>query len=80
MGIVVNAVSAGVVQTDALQHFPQWREEFSQRIAEIAARTPAGRIVTAEDIAGVVAWLCSPDAFMIRGQVLLVDGGFTLGF
>ncbi len=80
LGIVVNAVSAGVVETDALQHFPQWREELSQRINEIATRTPAGRIVTADDIAGVVAWLCTPDAFMIRGQVLLVDGGFTLGF
>ncbi|GAB4573508.1 MAG: enoyl-[acyl-carrier-protein] reductase FabL [Anaerolineae bacterium] len=80
MNIAVNAVSAGVVQTDALQHFPQWREELSQRIDEIAAHTPAGRIVMAEDVAGVVAWLCTPDAFMIRGQVILIDGGFTLGF
>jgi len=80
LGIVVNAVSAGVVQTDALQHFPQWREEFSRRMADITARTPAGRIVTAEDVAGVVAWLCTPDAAMIRGQVLVVDGGFTLTF
>lgn len=78
--IVVNAVSAGVVQTDALQHFPQWRDELSARMDEIAEHTPAGRIVTAEDIAGVVAWLCTPDARMIRGQVLLIDGGFTLGF
>lgn len=80
LNIAVNAVSAGVVQTDALQHFPQWRDELSARMDEIAAHTPAGRIVTAEDIAGVVAWLCTPDAQMIRGQVLLIDGGFTLGF
>ncbi len=80
MNIAVNAVSAGVVQTDALQHFPQWRDELSARMDEIAAHTPAGRIVTAEDVAGVVAWLCTPDAAMIRGQVILIDGGFTLGF
>jgi enoyl-[acyl-carrier protein] reductase III len=80
MNIVVNAVSAGVVQTDALQHFPQWRDELSQRMDEIAQHTPAGRIVTSEDVAGVVAWLCTPDAAMIRGQVILIDGGFTLGF
>jgi enoyl-[acyl-carrier protein] reductase III len=80
MGIAVNAVSAGVVETDALQHFPIWREQLSERIDAIAAHTPAGRIVTSGDVAGVVAWLCSPDAAMIRGQVIVVDGGFTLGF
>jgi enoyl-[acyl-carrier protein] reductase III len=80
MNIVVNAVSAGVVETDALRHFPIWREQLEERLDLFAAHTPAGRIVTAEDVAGVVAWLCSKDAFMIRGQVIAVDGGFTLGF
>jgi enoyl-[acyl-carrier protein] reductase III len=80
MNIVVNAVSAGVVETDALKHFPIWREQLGERIDAIAGHTPAGRIVTSEDVAGVVAWLCGPDAAMIRGQVIVVDGGFTLGF
>lgn len=80
MNVVVNAVSAGVVETDALKHFPIWREQLSERIDAIAAHTPAGRIVTSEDVAGVVAWLCGPDAAMVRGQVIVVDGGFTLGF
>jgi enoyl-[acyl-carrier protein] reductase III len=39
---------------------------------------PVGRLVTPEDIAGAVAFLCSPDAAMIRGQVVIVDGGFSL--
>jgi len=41
-------------------------------------RTPAGRLVEPEDVAGAVAFLCSPDAGMIRGHTLIVDGGFSL--
>jgi enoyl-[acyl-carrier protein] reductase III len=75
-GIVVNAVSPGVVPTDALQHFAALRD--AQLIDRLAARTPAGRLATPEDVAGVVAFLCSPDAEMIRGQVLTIDGGAGL--
>ncbi len=78
--IVVNAVSAGMVQTDALQHFPGMREHFEERFNYALARTPAGQLLTAEDVAGVVAFLCSPEAFMIRGQTILIDGGASLGF
>ncbi len=80
LNIVVNAVSAGVVETDALQYFPIWRDELNERLDAIVERTPAGRIVTSEDVANVVAWLCSPEASMIRGQIIVVDGGFTLAF
>jgi enoyl-[acyl-carrier protein] reductase III len=73
-GIRVNAVSGGVVETDALQHFPN-REAMVTAARE---RTPAGRMVEPDDIAGAVAFLCSPDADMIRGQTLIVDGGFSL--
>ena len=72
-GISVNAVSGGYVDTDALDHFPN-REE----MLEAGHRTPAGRMVAAEDIAKVVAFLCGEDAAMIRGQVIVVDGGATL--
>lgn len=78
MNIVVNAVSAGIVETDALKHFAQMRAEFGDRLDIARAHTPAGRIVTVEDVAAAVAFLCSPDAAMIRGQILLVDGGYTL--
>jgi enoyl-[acyl-carrier protein] reductase III len=73
-GIRVNAVSGGLVETGALEHFPN-REEM---LAASRARTPAGRMVEPEDMAGAVAFLCSPDAEMVRGQVLVVDGGFSL--
>jgi len=78
LGIVVNAVSASIVETDALKHFPAMREAAEERFADARARTPAGRLLTSEDVAGVVAFLCSPDASMIRGQTLLVDGGALL--
>jgi enoyl-[acyl-carrier protein] reductase III len=73
-GIRVNAVSGGVVETGALDHFPN-REEM---LGAARGRTPAGRMVTVEDMAGAVMFLCSPDAEMIRGQTLVVDGGFSL--
>jgi enoyl-[acyl-carrier protein] reductase III len=72
--IVVNAVSGGIVETDALKHFPRRDLMISQGLE----RTPAGRLATPADIAKVVAFLCSPDADMIRGQTIVVDGGFTL--
>jgi enoyl-[acyl-carrier protein] reductase III len=73
-GIRVNAVSGGVVETGALEHFPN-KEEM---IRAAQRRTPAGRMVTPEDIAGAVTFLASPEADMIRGQTLIVDGGFSL--
>jgi enoyl-[acyl-carrier protein] reductase III len=77
--IVVNAVSAGVVNTDALQHFEVMKEWIDERLNFASERTPAGRLVSVEDVAAAVTFLCSRDASMIRGHVLLVDGGFTLG-
>jgi enoyl-[acyl-carrier protein] reductase III len=72
-GIRVNTVSAGVVETGALDHFPN-REE----MLGTAERTPAGRLVEPDDIAGAVSFLCSEDATMVCGQTLVVDGGFSL--
>jgi enoyl-[acyl-carrier protein] reductase III len=73
-GIRVNAVSAGLVETEALEHFPNR----AQMLEHCRARTPAGRLVEPDDIAAVVAYLCSPAAEMVRGHTLVVDGGFSL--
>jgi enoyl-[acyl-carrier protein] reductase III len=73
-GIRVNAVSAGVVETEALEHFPNKDEMVRQGIQ----RSPTGRLVEPEDLADAVTWLCSPGAEMVRGHTLVVDGGFSL--
>jgi enoyl-[acyl-carrier protein] reductase III len=73
-GIRVNTVSAGVVDTDALAHFPN-REAL---LADFARRTPAGPTLSPEDVANAVYLLCLPEASMINGHTLVVDGGFAI--
>jgi len=72
-GIRVNAVSAGVVETGALEHFPN-----KEAMLEMGKRNPVGRIVTPGDVAACVTFLCSTEADMIRGQTLVIDGGWSL--
>jgi enoyl-[acyl-carrier protein] reductase III len=74
-GIVVNAVSPGIVETDSLKFFPIDVEETLQ---QATARTPARRVTMPEDVAKVVAFLCSDDAAMIVGQTIVVDGGWSI--
>jgi enoyl-[acyl-carrier protein] reductase III len=73
-GIRVNTVSAGVVETEALEHFPNKE----QMLSAGRERTPAGRLVEPSDVAEAVTWLCSPGAAMVCGHTLVVDGGFSL--
>jgi enoyl-[acyl-carrier protein] reductase III len=73
-GIRANSVSGGVVDTEALDYFPNKE----QMLAWARDRTPAGRMVAPADLAEAVVFLCSPAAEMIRGQTLVVDGGFSL--
>ncbi|MGJ7911577.1 enoyl-[acyl-carrier-protein] reductase FabL [Neobacillus sp. LXY-1] len=72
--IIVNAVSGGAVDTEALKHFPN-REEM---LREAAEKTPAGKMVEIEDIVNCVMFLISGDSSMIRGQTIIVDGGISL--
>ncbi len=73
-GIRVNIVSAGVVDTDALKYFPN-REEL---LAGYAARTPAGPTLSVDDVAAAAYLLCLPEANMINGHTLVVDGGYCI--
>jgi enoyl-[acyl-carrier protein] reductase III len=72
--IKVNAVCAGFVDTDSTRLL----EGFKEVAADVAARTPAGRIAQPEDIAGVVMLLCRSDADWVRGQTIVADGGYSL--
>jgi enoyl-[acyl-carrier protein] reductase III len=74
LGIRVNGVSGAVVDTGALEHFPN-RDEM---LASGRDRTPAGRILEPQDLANAVAWLASPESSMVIGQTLIVDGGYSL--
>lgn len=72
--IRVNAVSGGLVDTDATRSFPH-QELFKK---EVIKRTPAGRIGNPEDLAKVVIFLASPEAEWIYGQTMTADGGLSL--
>ena len=72
-GISVNAVAGGLVDTEALDHFPE-----GEQMRSAGRETLLGRMLTGDDIAKVVAFLCTEEAATIRGQVLVVDGGATL--
>jgi enoyl-[acyl-carrier protein] reductase III len=72
--IRVNAVSAGLIETGALEYFAR-RDEM---LEFFRSRTPAGRLVEPRHIADVVCFLASREAEMIRGQTLVVDGGYAV--
>jgi enoyl-[acyl-carrier protein] reductase III len=76
--IVVNAVSPGVVMTDALSHFESFREDEGGLVEKVLESTPNGRLCTPSDVADVVTFLCSPAAQMICGQTIIMDGGHSL--
>jgi enoyl-[acyl-carrier protein] reductase III len=73
-GICVNGVAAAAVETEALKLYTSTPD-----LPPLAWQTtPAGRMVQPEDIANVVTFLCSDEAAMIRGQIIIIDGGVSL--
>ncbi len=74
--ITVNAIAPGIVETDALKHFSFMQQ--GDIIQKVVNQTPAGRLVTPGDVAELAAFLCSASADMIRGQIITIDGGYTL--
>jgi enoyl-[acyl-carrier protein] reductase III len=73
--IRVNCVAAGAVETEALKIYAG---EKSLPAFMAVQSTPAGRMVLPEDVANLVAFLCSDDSYMIRGQVITIDGGYSI--
>lgn len=73
-GILMNTISAGVVDTDALKHFPN-REHL---LDEYQSRALSARPLTPEDVANAVYLLCLPEAAMIKGQTIFVDAGYSI--
>ncbi len=76
LNIRVNAVAGGFIETESISRLPAY-EQIRSRVAQ---HTPLGRIGQPEDIAEVVAFLLSPSARWIQGQVIVADGGFSLGY
>lgn len=72
--VSVNTISAGVVDTDALKHFPN-RE---QLLDEHQMRSLVGRSLLPSDVADVAYMLCLPESQMIRGQTIVVDAGYSI--
>lgn len=66
----------GLILTDALKHFSAFSEP--ELLDRLIQNTPCGRLTTPEDVAETVAFLCSHGAAMICGQVITIDGGYTL--
>lgn len=74
--IMVNGIAPGIVETDALRHFSFMQQ--ADVIEKAIKQTPAGRLVTPHDVAEIVEFFCSSASEMITGQIITVDGGYTL--
>ena len=74
LGIAVNTVSGGALDTEALKHFPN-RDEL---LEDARINTPAGRMVEIDDMVKAAMFLISDDSDMIRGQTIIVDGGRSI--
>jgi len=73
-GICVNGVAAAAVETEALKIYTA-----DKGLPQLSWQTtPAGRMVQPEDIANLVAFLCSDQSAMIRRQIIVIDGGVSL--
>lgn len=71
-GILANCVAPGFIDTELTRSVLG-----TQGMEELAGRVPARRLGQAEEVASMVAWLCSPENSYVSGQNLVIDGGFV---
>ena len=76
-GIRVNAVNPGTADTPWIGRLLSQADDPAAERAALSARQPHGRLVSAEEVAGAVAYLASPDADYMTGQAVIIDGGMV---
>lgn len=74
-GIRANTVAAGPLDTEAIHSV---LDNADERLAAAAEANPSGRGLEFDDVTEAVVWLASPEAEMVQGQLLFVDGGLYL--
>lgn len=83
-GVTINVVSPGTTDTEMRQEreaslrSQMTEEQYARRTKAVLKLYPAGRIGKPEDIAAAISFLASDEASWITGQVLSVNGGFTM--
>jgi NAD(P)-dependent dehydrogenase (short-subunit alcohol dehydrogenase family) len=76
-GIRVNCIAPGTVDTPWVQRITSGYDDPAAARAAMEARQPHGRLVTAEEIAAMAAYLASDEAASVIGAAMIVDGGMT---